>query len=244
MKLLIPIKHESVRVPEKNFRELGGEPLWARCLRRFTEFELYVDTDSPILLEQIPAEFPAVTVYQRPDELRGHDVSVNLLIGEFVRRYCDGEEIVAQIHVTSPFLEPLSLRLASQHLEDHSEDGVANIRKGSVAGATKHQARFWLQNSLLKCMPINHNPAILAPTQELTPLYEDNSTFYMFHVDDFRAAHENRLGTDPYFVAVPFPENMDIDTESDWALCQALFRSQLGKHIKSQKQYCDGHVED
>jgi len=243
MKVFIPIKHESIRVPEKNFRKLGGEPLWMRCLRRFAEFDLYVDTDSAALLQDIPREFPDVTVYQRPEELRGHGISVNKLIAEFVKRHCEGEEIVAQIHVTSPFLTPLTLRMAWQHLEDHSVDGVQDIRKGSVAGATINQSRFWFQNSLLHCMPVNHNPMDLLPTQELTPLYEENSSYYMFHVDDFLAAHDNRLGTKPYFVGVQYPEYIDIDTEDDWSLCEAIYWQTL-KRPKPQEQYHDGFFED
>ena len=237
MKVFIPIKHESIRVPGKNFCKLGGEPLWARCLRRFSEFDLYVDTDSDVLLDQIPAEFPDVTVYQRPEELRGHSVSVNKLIAEFVGRYCEGEEIVAQIHVTSPFLKPMALRLAWSYLGDHPEDSVQNVRKGSVAGATIRQSRFWVQNSLLKCMPVNHNPAVLLPTQELQPLYEDNSSFYMFHVDDFLAAHGDRLGTDPFFVGVQYPEYLDVDTEDDLALYKAVYQVMEAKPTPAQPQF-------
>ena len=53
MKIFIPIKEKSQRVPRKNFRLLGGVPLYRHTLLKLTEHEVYVDTDSDELIEEI-----------------------------------------------------------------------------------------------------------------------------------------------------------------------------------------------
>ena len=46
MKIFIPIKENSQRVPGKNFREFGGAPLYKHTLYKLSNKSIYVDTDS------------------------------------------------------------------------------------------------------------------------------------------------------------------------------------------------------
>ncbi len=46
MNVFIPIKHNSQRVPQKNFRLINEEPLYKHVLLKFSDFKVYVDTDS------------------------------------------------------------------------------------------------------------------------------------------------------------------------------------------------------
>jgi CMP-N-acetylneuraminic acid synthetase len=58
-------------------------------------------------------------------------------------------------------------------------------------------------------------------TQDLPTLYEENSAFYIFRPDVIINMN-SRIGTNPYFYSISSPENVDIDTESDWALALKL----------------------
>ena len=53
MKIFIPIKTNSQRVPKKNFRAFRGAPLYKFVLRKLSNFDVYVDTDSEEILGQI-----------------------------------------------------------------------------------------------------------------------------------------------------------------------------------------------
>ena len=64
---------------------------------------------------------------------------------------------------------------------------------------------------------MNHNPNELKQTQDLDPLYLENSSFYIFNSDEFLKT-KNRIGNDPHFYEVNYPQNLDIDTEDDWDL--------------------------
>ena len=46
MIIYIPIKQNSQRVPQKNFREFNGKPLWEHTIDKLKDFEVVVDTDS------------------------------------------------------------------------------------------------------------------------------------------------------------------------------------------------------
>ena len=224
MKLFIPIKAESERVPGKNFRNFGGISLWKRCINKFVEnHQVYVDTDAPWLPRMIKREYGnAVTVYERLPQHKGHDVSVNLLIERFVEVHCKNDETIAQIHVTTPFLTEDIIETARQIMKQDLLD--------SIAGADYIQARCWRIEQFERdyryegrLIPINHNPMNLEPTQNLYPIFVDNSSIYMFKVATF-LEHKKRLCGNMDFVITEFPIGFDIDTEADWNLAIKLQR--------------------
>tara|TARA_R110002020_G_scaffold123630_2_gene280361 strand:+ start:419 stop:1075 length:657 start_codon:yes stop_codon:yes gene_type:complete len=210
MKLFIPIKEQSVRVPRKNFRMFGDLPLYKRCLAKFKQFDVWVDTDSDEL-ESLIKEDPAlkhVNIIRRKSELIGNDVSVNLLIQNFIENYCSLDDVVCQIHVTSPFLTPNTLMKAKWDLE---------LDFDSICSATVHQSRFWswTGDNGIDYIPVNHNPLRLEKTQDLPKLYEENSAFYIFRVSSF-LENKNRISSNHNFQPINYPENIDIDTEDDF----------------------------
>ena len=54
MTVFIPIKHNSQRVPNKNFRLFEGKPLWERTIDKFanTKYKVYIDTDSEDVIKK------------------------------------------------------------------------------------------------------------------------------------------------------------------------------------------------
>lgn len=210
MKLFIPIKEKSERVPNKNFRLFGDVPLYKHCLYKFKNFEIFVDTDSKKIINEINNDKNCqhVTVYERSNELIGHDTSVNLLIYDCIRRMnLNPNDSLCQIHVTSPFLNPNTLIHAFNFLNFDMDV--------SVAGCNVYQSRFWKAKGTDEFEPVNHNVNELIKTQDLPKLYEDNSAFYIFTIQTF-LKNINRLSSKPYFYEIKFPENIDIDTEDDW----------------------------
>tara|TARA_R100000152_G_C6770743_1_gene197032 strand:+ start:266 stop:913 length:648 start_codon:yes stop_codon:yes gene_type:complete len=205
MKIFIPIKHSSQRVPKKNFRNFNGEPLYKHSLLKYSEFEVYVDTDSEQIIYEInnDSRFKNVTVYKRDNKLIGHEVSVCDLIKNFISKY-DISRPLVQLHVTSPFLNPQIIKDAYSFMSDHD----------SVVSCNLHNSRFWRKEKYGFC-PLNHNPLKLEQTQDLPTIYEENSAFYMFKPSVVLSTG-NRIGQNPYFYSISRPHNMDIDTEQDW----------------------------
>jgi len=206
LKIFIPIKRNSQRVAGKNFRDFLGLPLYKRTLKEFSNFEIFVDTDSEDLISEISedTELKHVNAYLRNKKLLGDEVSVCDLISDWVKRF-KLDESVCQIHVTSPFLKSKTVSHAFSMLEK-GHDSVVSVN-------TIH-SRLWRKESYGFC-PVNHNPAKLEQTQDLPALYEENSLFYIFNSSCFLKTGM-RIGENPFFYECNFPENIDIDNENDW----------------------------
>ena len=212
MKIFIPIKERSQRVPNKNFRIFQGNPLYKYTLKKLNKFKVYVDTDSETMYNGILADssLKHVTPYMRKPELMGDDVSVCILIVDFLARFSIEHETICQLHVTSPFLKTGTLLSAADKMQVYD----------SVISCNALQTMLWRKEWYGMC-PVNHNPVALQQTQDLPILYEENSLFYIFN-SDIILKTGNRIGNNPYFYETKFPENIDIDWESDWDLANMV----------------------
>jgi CMP-N-acetylneuraminic acid synthetase len=77
---------------------------------------------------------------------------------------------------------------------------------------------------------LNHDPNILKRTQDLDPVYEENSNLYLFTRESF-AQTNARIGKNPILFETPKMESVDIDDEHSWVLALAL------ANIKMQTQH-------
>lgn len=222
MKIFVPIKGESRRLPDKNFRTFGDVPLYKYVLDKFRGMDVYVDTDVPGRIGGVEA-----VIYTRREALRGNDISVNKLIGHFVHEIVtDNSETIVQMHVTSPFISSETILRAVESLED----GYSG--KDSIVSCTSLQARFWRQEVFYGggdiMMPVNHDPRLLEQTQALKPLLMEDSLFYIFTKAGFEE-FDNRIGAQPMFWPTNFPENLDIDTQADWNMAEALLKAGVAR---------------
>jgi CMP-N-acetylneuraminic acid synthetase len=71
---------------------------------------------------------------------------------------------------------------------------------------------------------INHNPAVLLRTQDLPPVYEENSCIYLFSRQTLEA-RRNRLGERPYLFEIDRSEALDIDEELDFTIAEIIMGS-------------------
>jgi len=213
MKIFIPIKKHSERVPNKNFRAFGRCPLYRHMIQKLKGLgRIFIDTDAPHYWFM---HIAYANIYTRPASLRGGGVPVNLLIKNFLENYVDDDyETIVQTHVTSPFLKIETLRDAISKFEFMQP----NYRM-PLMSVTRIQDRCWAEGRPKR--PINHDPFELVPTQELEPVYVENSAFYIFTKRTFME-YEHRAGSNPTFYPLGWPENIDINTEEDWELCVRL----------------------
>ena len=205
MKIFVPIKQNSQRVPQKNFRIFKGEPLYKHSLLKYGDLEVHVDTDSDEIYESINSDsrLSNVNVFMRDEALMGDSISVCDLILNFITRY-NVQDPIAQVHVTSPFLNADIIKDAYKYMAEHD----------SVVSCNTYNSRFWRKEKYGFC-PINHNPLRLEQTQDLPVVYEENSAFYIFKPSVVLST-SSRIGQNPHFYSISKPYNMDIDTESDW----------------------------
>lgn len=210
---LVPMKGHSERIPRKNVRELCGRPLCCWILETLRGVEavgkIVVNTDSEAIADLVSDRFGAV-VHHRPRELRGDFVSMNRIIENDLERLKEGEHFL-QTHATNPLVSAETLRRAvERYLEKLGE-------RDSLFSVTRHQARFYDADG----RPVNHDPASLERTQDLPPLYEENSNFYLFSRASF-STRGDRIGAHPGTFEVSATQAVDIDEPEDWRLAEAL----------------------
>ena len=102
---ILPIKAESTRLPGKNFKMLGGKPLWRwmyDCLQECDFIEhIIINTDCPERFWDL--EDGTTTVERRAEGLCDPDTNMNLIIADIVTRWHTVENFV-QVHATTPFM--------------------------------------------------------------------------------------------------------------------------------------------
>jgi len=217
---IVPMRHSSERVKGKNYRVLGDAPLFHHVVRTLLATpsitEVVIDTDSPTVREDTAEAFPTVRVLERPEHLRDGNIAMNDVLLNTVSQV--NADVILQTHSTNPFLSSDTVQQALELFLSDDND------YDSVFGVTRLQARLWDKNT----QPVNHDPAVLLRTQDLDPIYLENSCFYIFTPDVLRD-RGNRIGAKPAMVEVPAGEAIDIDEESDWDLAAAVWNMRAAK---------------
>ena len=71
---------------------------------------------------------------------------------------------------------------------------------------------------------VNHNPDELIQTQDLPPLFEENSCLYLFTKQSFKK-QGHRIGSAPYLFEIDPDEAWDIDTSLDFKIVDYLMNN-------------------
>jgi CMP-N-acetylneuraminic acid synthetase len=214
------MRHNSERVPGKNYRDLGGKPLFHWVVDTLIAIpaidEVVIDTDSPTIIEDVAKVYPQVRVLLRPEHLRAGEIAMNDVLLNTAEQV--NADILLQTHSTNPFLSVATVESAINRFYAKENDC------DSVFGVTRLQARLWTADG----KAVNHDPAVLLRTQDLDPIYLENSCFYIFTPQILRE-RGNRIGARPLLVETPPLEAIDIDEESDFQLAIAVAEMQSGK---------------
>jgi len=213
---LVPMRHHSQRVPRKNYREMAGKPLYHHILNTLNDCPeidaIVVDTDSEIIIEGLRVEFPQVIIIERSAALRADDIPMNdVLLFDTGQVPAD---LYIQTHSTNPLLrsETISNAIRSFHEQSDEYDSLFSV--------TRLQTRLWDENT----KPVNHNPNILLQTQDLPPIFEENSCIYIFTAEKLRE-RRNRIGEKPMMYEIKPGEALDIDEESDFMIADIILKN-------------------
>ena len=216
---LVPMRHHSQRVPGKNYRLLAGKPLYQHIIETLMAVpevtSIMVDTDSEPVMAGLRENFPQVKIIQRPENLRAPEIPMNEILAYDTAQV--ESDFYLQTHSTNPLLKAETISGAIKKFTSQYP------AFDSMFSVTRLQTRLW--DSLTRA--INHNPAILLQTQDLPPVYEENSCFYLFTRQNL-LAKRNRLGERPLMYEIPRLEAVDIDEEPDFVIADLLMRQRLG----------------
>lgn len=218
---LLPMKGHSERVSNKNMKSFNGLPLYHAIAQELKDSkfidQVIINTDSEVIVQDVNTNFPEFKIHQRPKELMGDMVAMNKIIDHDIQN--DDADVFIQTHATNPLLlhktfdEALNLFIEAPSDFD------------SIFSVTRYQTRlYWKDGS-----PINHDPKELLRTQDLPPVYEENSCFYIFTKESFKNSEEKRIGVKPLMHEIDKIEAIDIDENQDFIIAENLYK-QLRKN--------------
>jgi CMP-N-acetylneuraminic acid synthetase len=196
---------------------LNGKPLYSYILETLLEcpevVRIVVDTDSPIIMSGVSKAYPSVQLIERPEHLRGDFVAMNAVLLHDVKEVM--ADFYLQTHSTNPLLKSRTISHAVSRFFS------AYPQNDSLFSVSRLQTRLW--NPAGK--PINHDPMELIRTQDLPPVYEENSCIYIFERDRFMK-RGNRLGEKPQFFEIEALEALDIDEEIDFKIAECVIKGE------------------
>lgn len=210
---LVPIKDHSERVEGKNFRNFCGKPLYHHIIhtldRVYAIDDIVIDTDSQRVIAEGAGLSRKVRIIERPAELCGDSVSTNRIFEYDISQ--TESDVYIQTHSTNPILkaETIAKALGVFVSMDDGNDSLFSVNK--------YQSRFYAHEGT----PVNHDPENLIRTQDLQPIYEENSCLYIFTKESFKQKGR-RIGIKPFMFATPPIESIDIDDEFTFRIAELL----------------------
>lgn len=206
---IVPMKLNNTRLPQKNTRSFtNGKPLCYYILNTLLKSKKIDDVYVYCSNEEIKKYIPEGVKYLKRSESLDQDTTK---MNEVLK--CFANEVKADIyvmtHTTAPFISVESI--------EKGIDSVAGGEHDSSFAAKKIQDFLWKDG-----VPFNYELDNIPRTQDLPPLYEETSGFYIYKsnvINNFG----RRIGNNPYIVEVSEIEAVDIDELEDFMIADAIF---------------------
>jgi len=215
---LLPIKSESQRVPNKNFKILNNKTLFMWILEKLVSIneidQIIINTDA---VRKVRSKLgnkinKKIFIKQRIHKLKGNKVPMNKIIEHDLKD--SKNENIIMTHATNPLLtKSFIVKCIAKYKNSVKKNYDSLVTFDQLYG------RFFDHN--LK--PINHRTGQLIQTQDLKPLYFENSNLYLFSVKSFKKKN-NRIGNKPDFIISPKEISLDIDNKEDWKIAEKLIK--------------------
>ena len=206
---VVPMKLNNRRLPQKNTKSFtNGKPLCYYILRTLLSIkdidDVYVYCSNPEIQEFLPE---GVRYLCRSKSLDQDTTKMNEVLLSFSQEV--PADIYVMTHTTAPFVSGESI---SKGL-----NAVLSGEYDSSFAAKKLQDFLWKDGA-----PFNYELNMIPRTQDLPPLYEETSGFYIYRSDVITKL-ERRIGDKPYIVEVGEIEGIDIDEEEDFMIADAIY---------------------
>lgn len=221
MRVFLPCRRGSVRVPNKNVRTFAGnrEGLIGIKLQQLESArcfdEIIVSSNDERVLEIADSpRWPTVRTHVRNEHLSSSSTSTDELIPLVASLISDGA--VLWTHVTSPFVTGHDYECIVDTYWQKTADGY-----DSLMTVTPLHDFIWRHNG-----PVNYDRTSerWPRTQELEPLYKVNSAAFVAGIDTYRNLAD-RVGKRPYLMTLDTLVGMDIDWEHDFAIAETMLQS-------------------
>jgi len=212
---IVPMKLNNRRLPQKNTKSFtNGMPLCYYILSTLLTVsgidEVYVYCSNSDIQKFIPE---GVKYLKRSESLDQDTTKMNEVLKCFAADV--PADVYVMTHTTAPFIKKESI-----------EKGLKAVVSGeydSAFAAKKLQDFLWKDG-----VPFNYALDNIPRTQDLPPLYEETSGFYIYQAYAMLELNR-RIGNKPFIVEVGEIESIDIDEEEDFEIADAIYNHIIKK---------------
>ena len=206
---VVPMKLNNTRLPQKNTKPFtNGRPLCCYILKTLLSIdkidEVFVYCSNEKICDFIPSD---VKYLKRSASLDTDKTSMNEVLSAFANDVF--ADIYVMTHTTAPFISAESI--------EKGIDAVLSGMNDSAFAAKKLQDFLWKNGT-----PFNYSLENIPRTQDLEPLYQETSGFYIYERHVITELGR-RIGQSPFIVEVNEIEAVDIDEKEDFEIADAVY---------------------
>ena len=220
MKIFTIIKEDSKRIPNKNFIEVNGQPLWWHLLSELQGLDVTVNTDSQKFIKQLEeSNLKSISVIKRHQKHVDweNDKSIDSSpVEDMLFDFCetlDRSEIVVLTHITSPFLK-------KQTIFDAVDMLLNDQNSKSIHSVHKIQDFVWVKNEN-EASPVNFQTDRVQQTQDLSPIFVSKGAFFIAKAGDI-LDQKKRLPEPLLFFSLDHVQSVEIDNFEDLEFAKLL----------------------
>ena len=220
MKIFTIIKEQSERIPEKNFTDINGHPLWWHLLSELEGLDITVNTDSQKFIKQLrSSNLKSIRVINRLKkhiDWENNESIDSSPVEDMLFDFCETlnrSEIVVLTHITSPFLKKETILDAVDMLQN--DDKLKSIH-------SVHQVQdfVWVKKDS-EASPVNFFADRIQRTQDLSPILISKGAFFIAKAGDI-LDQRKRLPEPLIFFPLDHTQSVEIDNFEDLEFARLL----------------------
>lgn len=227
MKLaVIPARGGSKRIPRKNIRLFGDQPMIAWSIQAALQSACFdrviVSTDDDEIAE-VARAYGAEVPFMRPPSLSDdHTPTIPVIAHAIAWHHQQGiiPQAVCCLYATAPFVQPADIREGQLRLDEQACDYVFSVTRYG----------FPIQRALR--LDEDGRVAMFQPehfgtrSQDLEEAFHDAGQFYWGQADAWLTG-QPIFSANSYPLMLPAWRVQDIDTPEDWERAERLFNAQI-----------------
>ena len=220
MKIFTIIKEESKRIPDKNFADINGNPLWWHLLSELDGLDITVNTDSQKFIKQLRSSnlksIRVINRLQKHIDWENNESLDSSPVEDMLFDFCetlDRSEIVVLTHVTSPLLKKETIFDAINMLQNDK-------KSKSIHSVHQVQDFVWVKKDN-QASPVNFFTDQVQRTQDLSPILISKGAFFIANAGDI-LDQRKRLPEPLIFFPLDHVQGVEIDNFEDLEFARLL----------------------
>ena len=220
MKIFTIIKEESKRIPDKNFADINGNPLWWHLLSELDGLDITVNTDSQKFIKQLRSSnlksIRVINRLQKHIDWENNESLDSSPVEDMLFDFCetlDRSEIVVLTHVTSPLLKKETIFDAVNMLQNDK-------KSKSIHSVHQVQDFVWVKKDS-EASPVNFFTDQVQRTQDLSPILISKGAFFIANAGDI-LDQRKRLPEPLIFFPLDHVQGVEIDNFEDLEFARLL----------------------